>query len=74
MRQDSPSKRIIRPWWTGAVDDRGGHVGVAEDPAPSAELDVGGVDDALGLVRVGDDLEQGACCRPRRWARSRVRR
>ena len=42
----------------GAVDDRGGHVGVAEDPAPSAELDVGGVDDALGLVRVGDDLEQ----------------
>ena len=31
----------------GAVDDRGGHVGVAEDPAPSAELDVGGVDDAL---------------------------
>ena len=42
----------------GAVDDRGGHVGVAEDPALSAELDVGGVDDALGLVRVGDDLEQ----------------
>lgn len=42
----------------GAVDDRGGHVGVAEDPAPSGELDVGGVDDALGLVRVGDDLEQ----------------
>ena len=26
----------------GTVDDRGGHVGVAEDPAPSAELDVGG--------------------------------
>ena len=44
----------------GAVDDRGGHVGVAEDPAPSAELDVGGVDDALPFVRVGDDLEQQA--------------
>ena len=44
----------------GAVDDRGGHVGVAEDPAPSAELDVGGVDDALSFVRVGDDLEQEA--------------
>ena len=44
----------------GAVDDRGGHVGVAEDPAPSAELDVGGVDDALSFVRVGDDLEQQA--------------
>ena len=42
----------------GAVDDRGGHVGVAEHPAPSAGLDVGGVDDALGLVRVGHDLEQ----------------
>ena len=44
----------------GAVDDRGGHVGVAEDPAPSAELDVGGVDDALPLVRVGHDLEEQA--------------
>ena len=42
----------------GAVDDRGGHVGVAEHPALSAGLDVGGADDALGLVRVGDDLEQ----------------
>ena len=35
----------------GAVDDRGGHVGVAEDPAPSGELDVGGVDDALSRTR-----------------------
>lgn len=42
----------------GAVDDRGGHVRVAEHASPSAELDVRGVDDALGLVRVGHDLEQ----------------
>ena len=42
----------------GAVDDRGGHVRVAEHASPSAGLDVGGVDDALGLVRVGHDLEQ----------------
>ena len=33
-------------------------MGSGEDPAPSAGFDVGGVDDALGLVRVGDDLEQ----------------
>ena len=42
----------------GAVDDRGGHVRVAEHASPSAELDVRGVDDALGLVRVDHDLEQ----------------
>jgi len=42
----------------GAVDDRGGHVRVAEHASPSAGLDVRGVDDALGLVRVGHDLEQ----------------
>ena len=42
----------------GAVDDRGGHVGVSEHASPSGELDVRGVDDGLGLVRVGDDLEE----------------
>ena len=44
----------------GAVDDRGGHVGVAEHAGPSAELDVGGVDDAPCLVAVRDDLEEQA--------------
>ena len=34
----------------GAVDERGGHVLVAEHAAPSAEFDVRGVDDAPGLV------------------------
>ena len=42
----------------GAVDERGGHVLVAQDAAPSAELDVGGVDDAPCLVGIGYDLEQ----------------
>ena len=42
----------------GAVDDRGGHVGVAEHASPSAGLDVGGVDDAPCLVGIGYDLEQ----------------
>ena len=44
----------------GAVDEGGGHVGVAWYPAPAAELDVGGVDDAPCLVAVGDDLEEQA--------------
>ncbi len=35
-----------------AVDDRGGHVPVAEHVAPSAELEVRGEDDAAGLVAV----------------------
>ena len=42
----------------GAVDERGGHVLVAQDAAPSAGLDVGGVDDAPCLVGIGYDLEQ----------------
>ena len=35
-----------------AVDDRGGHVPVAEHVAPSAGLEVRGGDDAAGLVAV----------------------
>lgn len=42
----------------GSVDERCGHVLVAKDSAPSAGFDVGGVDDALGLVCIGGDLEQ----------------
>ena len=41
-----------------AVDDRGGHVPVAEHVAPPAGLEVRGGDDAAGLVAVRDDLEQ----------------
>lgn len=42
----------------GAVDQRGGHVLVAEHASPSAEFDVGGVDDAPCLVGIGNDLEE----------------
>ena len=41
-----------------AVDDRGGHVPVAEHVAPSAGLGVRGGDDAAGLVAVRAGLEQ----------------
>lgn len=43
-----------------AVDDRGGHVPVAEHIAPSAGLEVRGEDDAAGLVAVRAGLEQEA--------------
>ena len=42
----------------GAVDEGGGHVLVAEHASPSAEFDVGGVDDAPCLVGIGNDLEE----------------
>ena len=42
----------------GAVDQRGGHVLVAEHAPPAGELDVRGVDDAPGLVGIRYDLEQ----------------
>lgn len=41
-----------------AVDDRGGHVPVAEHVAPPAGLEVRGGDDAAGLVAVRAGLEQ----------------
>ena len=42
----------------GAVDQRGGHVLVAEHASPAGELDVRGVDHAPGLVGIRYDLEQ----------------
>lgn len=42
----------------GAIDEHDGHVGVAEDPASPAELYYRGVDDALGLVRIGYNMQQ----------------
>lgn len=44
----------------GVVDEGGGHVGIAQDAAPAAGFDVGGVDDAPCLIAVGDDLEEQA--------------
>ena len=42
----------------GAVDQRGGHVLVAEHAPPAGELDVRGVDHAPGLVGIRYDLKQ----------------
>lgn len=41
-----------------AVDDRGGEVVLAEDGAPSREVEVGGDDQPLVLICLGDGLEQ----------------
>lgn len=42
----------------GGVDQRGGHILVAERASPAGELDVRGVDDAPGLAGIRYDLEQ----------------
>lgn len=42
-----------------AVDDRGGHVAVAERLAPPSELQVRGEHHAPSFVGIRDDLEQG---------------
>lgn len=42
----------------GAVDQRGGHVLVAEHAPPAGELDVHDMDHAPGLVGIRYDLEQ----------------
>ena len=41
-----------------AVDDRRGHLVVAEDGPPPAELQVGGYHERLPLVGLRDDLEE----------------
>ena len=56
-----------------AVDDRGGHVAVAERLAPPSELQVRGEHHAPSFVGIRDDLEQGLARRCR-WAGSPARR
>ena len=41
-----------------AVEQRGGHLGVAEDGRPFAEGEVGGDDDRGALVEPADEVEQ----------------
>lgn len=41
-----------------AVNHGGGHLLVGEYTSPLAELDVGGEDEALALIRAGDDAEK----------------
>jgi hypothetical protein len=40
------------------VEERGGHLGVAEDARPLAEGQVGGNDDGSALVKPADQMEQ----------------
>jgi hypothetical protein len=39
------------------VEQRGGHLGVAEDSWPFAEREVGGDDDGCALVKPADQME-----------------
>lgn len=41
-----------------SIDDRCGHVVVAEHGSPPGELEVRGQDQAAFLIRIGDDLEE----------------
>ncbi len=41
-----------------AIEERGGHLGVAEDGGPFAEGQVGGDDDRGALVEPADEVEQ----------------
>ena len=41
-----------------AIEERGGHLGVAEDGGPFAEAQVGGDDDAGALVELAEQMEQ----------------
>src|SRR3546814_3028110 len=41
-----------------AIEQRGGHLGIAEHGGPFAEREVGGDDDAGLLVELADEMEQ----------------
>ena len=41
-----------------AVEESGGHLGVAEDRGPFAEAEVGGDGDAGTLVKLAEQMEQ----------------
>ena len=40
------------------VEERGSHLGIAEDTGPFAERQVGGDDDRGALVELADEVEQ----------------
>ena len=41
-----------------AVEQSGGHLGVAEHTGPLAEAEIGGDDDAGALVELGEQVEE----------------
>ncbi len=46
-----------------AVQERGGHLGIAEDGCPFAEAQVGGDDDAGALVELAQEVEEQRAAR-----------
>ncbi len=46
-----------------AIEERGGHLGVAEDRRPLAEAQVGGDDDAGAFVEFAQQVEQQGAAR-----------
>ena len=45
-----------------AVEERGGHLGIAEDGSPFAEAEVGGDHDAGAFVQFAEQMEQQRAC------------
>ena len=41
-----------------AIEQRGGHLGIAEDAGPFAEAEVGGDDDAGAFVEFAEQVEE----------------
>jgi len=41
-----------------AIEQRGGHLGIAEDRGPVAEAQIGGDDDTGSLVELAEEMEQ----------------
>ena len=56
------------------VEQRGGHLGVAEHAGPFAEGEVGCDDDRGAFVEATDQVEQELATGLSEWADSRVRR
>ena len=50
-----------------AVEQRRGHLGVAEDAGPFAEGEVGGDDDGCPLIQPADEVEQELSAGLREW-------
>ena len=42
-----------------AIEQRGGHLGVAEDRGPFAEAEIGGVDHAGALIEFAQQMDGG---------------
>src|ERR1700754_2820314 len=41
-----------------AIEERGGHLGIAKDGGPFAEAKIGGDDDAGALIELGEQVEE----------------